>query len=766
MPDLTSRLTVKLIDSVSAPARGAAAALRRLNAAATSGGRGGGLVAVQERLAAAGRRNAAALAAVQSRMLGVAAAGYGIHRAVTPAVTTAAEFETVIEDIKQKADVGAPALAQLAKNIRAIGKATAQGPLATGRAADFLLGMGFSGDAAKDVATVTAMLPAIGKAASAYRADMTDLAKSSHAVVQSLRVAPEELGAAIDAMAKAGKSGGFELADMAKNFAAITAAAQFAGARGVRAVADISAALQVARKGAGDGAQAANNLQNFFQKLTLKETIANFKKFRVDILKELKFARDRGISPIEHMINVLNKVTGGDNDKIAQLFGDRQVLDFLKPMLADMAEYRRIRAEALAATGEAERDFASRMATSAARWAKFSASVQDLKISIGNALLPALTALVDKFGALADRLNAFAEANPRVVAGLAKIAGGLFALKAGALALRFLGLTAKGGLIALAAGALKIGGSMASAAGGAVALQRALGAMSGQRLTLFQTLATGIGGMVRAVPGIGLVAGALGTVVGALSGPLLGAIAGVAAGGLLLWKYWSRISAVVGGAAARLGEELAPALDMVRPVLDALAPVAKAVGDAFGWIAEKASTVGSFFGGLFQKENLSDADKAALEASGRAAMDSLLSGLKSGAAAIFGYVSGLASRIVSSIASAASGAGRALRGAASAIVGGGTPAPARARGGPVTRGRTYMVGERRAELFTPSQSGYVSPRVPDGGSSAPVTVNASITVNGAGDAEGVARKVVAVIKREMREGLRAVQGDVGAGFAY
>lgn len=765
MPNLTSNLVVRLIDGVSGPARAASAALRGLNASARGSG-GGALVSMQARLAAAGERNAAALAAVRGKMLGMAAAGYGLHRAVAPAVTTAAQFETVLEDIKQKADVGAPALAQLSKNIRSIGKATATGPLATGKAADFLLGMGFSGDAAKDVKTVTDMLPAIGRAATAYRADMTDLAKSSHAVVQNLKVAPEELGLAIDAMAKAGKSGGFELSDMARDFAGITASAQFAGSRGVKAVADIAAALQVARKGAQDGSQAANNLQNFFQKLTLKETISNFKKFGVDIVKELKFARDRGISPIEHMINVLNKATKGDRDKIAQIFGDRQVLDFLKPMLAGMDEYRRIRAEALAASGEAERDFASRMKTSAARWAKFSASVQDLKISIGNSLLPTLTMLADKFGELADRLSAIAEAHPRVVAGLAKIAGGLFAIKAASLAARFLGLTAKGGLIAFAAGALRMAGGMATAAGSAVALQKALGAMSGKNMTMFQTLTTGLMGMVRAVPGLGMIAGVLGTLGAALTGPVIAGIAAFAAGGLLVWRYFDRISAVLGGAAAALGAEFAPALEVVQPLLDALAPVAKAIGDAFGWIAEKASALGSFFGGLFSKETLSDADKAKLAESGRQAMSNLLDGLKSGAAAIFSFVGGLGSKIASSISGAVSGAGRVMRGAASAMSGGASM-PGRARGGHVSRGNSYLVGERRPEIFTPGQSGYVSSRVPEGGGGAAPVLNQTININGAtADIAEIARAVRAETERGIRDMFRGVQGDTGFGFSY
>ena len=38
----------------------------------------------------------------------------------------------------------------------------------------------------------------------------------------------------------------------------------------------------------------------------------------------------------------------------------------------------------------------------------------------------------------------------------------------------------------------------------------------------------------------------------------------------------------------------------------------------------------------------------------------------------------------------------------------------RATGGPVQRGRPYIVGERRPELFIPSTSGRIEPSVPSG----------------------------------------------------
>ena len=59
-------------------------------------------------------------------------------------------------------------------------------------------------------------MPAIGKAATATKADILDLSKAGCAAISNLGLAPEELTRAFDMMALAGKEGGFELKDMAQ----------------------------------------------------------------------------------------------------------------------------------------------------------------------------------------------------------------------------------------------------------------------------------------------------------------------------------------------------------------------------------------------------------------------------------------------------------------------------------------------------------------------------------------------------------------------
>lgn len=73
---------------------------------------------------------------------------------------------------------------------------------------------------------------------------------------------------------------------------------------------------------------------------------------------------------------------------------------------------------------------------------------------------------------------------------------------------------------------------------------------------------------------------------------------------------------------------------------------------------------------------------------------------------------------------------------------------ARAAGGSVTAGKSYLVGEKGAELFTPNSNGMITPNSALGGGNTVVNV----TVNGAIDPEGTARTIVDVLNRSFSRG--------------
>ena len=148
---------------------------------------------------------------------------------------------------------------------------------------------------------------------------------------------------------------------------------------------------------------------------------------------------------------------------------------------------------------------------------------------------------------------------------------------------------------------------------------------------------------------------------------------------------------------------------------------------------------------------------------GAALMKSLWEGMKSIGSQIVGWASGLAGRIGGAITGAAS---RAWEGAKGLVGAGGSTPQGRALGGNVTRGRAYIVGERRPELFVPGQSGTIHPTTSlGGGGGVTVSMNPVFHINGAHDPTATAREVNRLIRRELGELLRGLQGDIGVGFA-
>ena len=151
------------------------------------------------------------------------------------------------------------------------------------------------------------------------------------------------------------------------------------------------------------------------------------------------------------------------------------------------------------------------------------------------------------------------------------------------------------------------------------------------------------------------------------------------------------------------------------------------------------------------------------ERAGRAIETSLLRAVRTGKLG-FDDLKSVALAALSEIAAGA------LRGGIASLLGGGSAAgvlggggiagvlgplvggqPGRATGGPVTPGRSYLVGERGPELFVPTASG----RVEAGGSAGLREVRVAITINaGAGEAPAMMQRSSRQVARAVRAALR------------
>ncbi len=247
-----------------------------------------------------------------------------------------------------------------------------------------------------DNGLVDRSIGSISRAATAANAEMNDMASVATSLLTTLKLPAEQLDDAMGALVTAGKLGSFELKDMSRYFPTLTGQMAKFGVTGREAVNFLGAALQIARKGTSDPAEAANNLKNFLSKVLAPTTVKNFADMGVDIQGVMQDAVTKGINPIEAVVQKITKLTGvsskeiqglmgkakaagmSDADalatvreqlekiygagKLGELFSDMQVMDFLIPMLGNIDEYKSIKDEVAKATGSAiDADFETQM---------------------------------------------------------------------------------------------------------------------------------------------------------------------------------------------------------------------------------------------------------------------------------------------------------------------------------------------------------------------------------------------------------------------
>lgn len=392
MAQLSSVLKLSLLDQVSGPARKVNAAISSLNRQTAS--------------------MMAPLRGMTGQILAFGGAYLGVSEGWSRTYGAASQAQAALSEIGIKADMTQAQLGVLQKRLVDLSPKVNQSTADLMAGVDAMLTMG---TAAKDA---EGAIPAIGKAATATGASISDLSNASSSAMQNLGVMPDQIGRMLDGMSYAGNSGAFELRDMASFFPQLTASAQTLGIHGVEGVNDLAAALQIARRGAGDASTASNNLSDFMGKIVTPQTIKNFKKFGVDVTKELAKVKKSGISPIEHFIKLLDKKTeGGKGELLTQIFGDKQTLDFIRPMIAGFDDYIRIRNEANKANGTVADAYARRMEDANQKVKALRISLENLGTSIGANLLAPIGDMAESlskvFNTLDSRFTLFDEFKSR-----------------------------------------------------------------------------------------------------------------------------------------------------------------------------------------------------------------------------------------------------------------------------------------------------------------------------------------------------------------
>ena len=318
---------------------------------------------------------------------GLTAVGTGIayKLGITEAIPEAIALEHQLRELGNVGQLSAEQLKEMDERLGSISRYTNQmrGEIAEGL--NVLVASGIDPTAALDYMNV------IGRTATAAQAEIVDISKTAFSVTDNLKVNVNDLAKTMDILAQAGKEGRFELKDMSAAFPSLTAGASMLGMRGVPAVAELGAALQVAMKGAGSAPEAATNFESFLQAITSPMAVNRFKElYGVNLPAFLNQVIAENKDPIEEMVVLINRLTGGDVFKVSEIFRNKTDLNFLKPMMQNLDEYRRI--------GIMDEDFNHMMETTSEQF-------KLLKINMKELVFPHLHKPIEKINELLTKIN-------------------------------------------------------------------------------------------------------------------------------------------------------------------------------------------------------------------------------------------------------------------------------------------------------------------------------------------------------------------------
>lgn len=797
MATLTSTLIVRLLDKVSAPAKGASKALLGIGEAA----RKAGSASAFDRVSRAIERNNAALDGARGRMLEAVGAAYALQKTLSGAVNPAINFESAMADVAKVSGFDDEGLAKFSKQLRdivtkeipiahtemaALAAAAAQAGVADGDLADF------SRMTAK---TAVAWEMTGAQAGEALAKIMTQLqlttaqterfADAINHVSDNTAAAPEDLVEFSKRSAALGKVYGFT----AEQTLALGAAMIASGARAETASTSF---LNVGRA-LTRGASATKRQQDAYKRLGL-DARKVAKAMQEDAAGTLDIVLDRLRALPKHVQGAIISDLFGDEAKyFTPLLENAKLLSDTYSLVAKEQEY----------AGSVTEEFNRRAKTTEYALQRLKNQVTDVGIAIGNTLLPTIKGGAEALGPIAERVAEIIQRFPNMTRNVIIGTAGLIGFRIALTGVQFAALMARGGLLSMLLPVARFATWTRTAAASSIGLQAALAGMSGAKLTGWQKFTTGLMGIGRAIPGMGLLKGALtgiSAVISGISAPVAAVVGALVVGGYAIYKYWDYISSIFKGVGSAIWDELAPAIEYAQPLLDWLSPIGDVISAGWDKATEALKSFGKWIGSFFSREVLSDSQKAEWENAGRDAAKRMIAAIKDAFSGLISWAADLGSQIGNAIGNAASGAinkvkgwfgygdsssgGQSIRERAAANNGGMGGLPtynldgARAAGGPVTAGKTYLVGEEGPELFSPSSSGSIMPssqtmamlrRSPQriepaglaSGSSQPVNVTNNIIVMADKNPEVTADIIMRKIGDKLGLSMRGVHADVG-----
>lgn len=743
MARVASELVVRLVDMVTGPARAAAGAIKGLQGAATAKG-----PTFSEKLGIAMAANQKRLDAARMGMVDAAVAAYALKRALGTPINTAAEFEGALIQVKSLLGANVIDMRRLSDQAKMLGRTTSFS------AGDAAKGMGFLAMAGFKTNQILGAMPGTIQIATAANMDLAQAADLVSNVLTGYGKDVKELGHVNDVLVKAFTSANTNLTQLGQAMKYAGPVASSAGVKFEQAAAALAlmgnAGIQATMAGTSlRGAISRMLSPSNKMKAAMKEAGLNFKNAQGRLL------------PLNNIVKQLEKHSE-NTGLMMQLFGQRAGPAMMALVRQGSKGLEELQKKLEESGGTADRVAKAKLEGFEGRMRILKSALDGLALAIGTSLLPALTNVINAMTDMLGPVISLIEKYPTLAATLIGVTTALIGMRVAMAALKFGWLWSFGGALSATA----------------MGTRAVTGAMAGLKLAALAT-----------VKPMMLVKGAVIALKYALIGSGIGiALIAIGAAGTFIYNNWVGIKKAV----AAFGKAFSKAIGPVKPMLD---PVIKLVSKLFNlfssitgeidpkkweaWgkaagtsVGNAIAAVGNF--GKAVKEQVTTSLSAFNNLNkqfikvGKDIINAILTGMKSAAVALINWVKSLGSRIGSAIASPVTGAINRIKSYIPGMGGKSKAAPIagkRARGGPVSAGKNYIVGEKGPELFKANRSGNIVPNEKLGGTT--VNFSPQFTFQGVGktDIAEIEQRVRAVMRDEVKELFRGAYSDVGVRFA-
>lgn len=754
MAVITSKLIVALIDRLSAPARGVAQVVRNLQTAS--------------------RANAMQMDEMRGRMVDTAAVAYALGRALINPIGKAVEFESAMADVAKVSDFSNSGLTQFGDDLRRL--STSEIPMAVTELAALAENAAAAGIQDSELLEFTRMT---AKAALAWGVSGGQAGEDLAKIRTSLRLTTAETmlyADAINHMSDRTASSAPDLTNFARRVAAQGEFFGFSkeetiafGAAMVSAGAEVEVASTSFRnmgRALTKGASATKSQREALQRLGLDARKVALGMQEDAVGTTMEVIRRLGQLPEEMQAATMSELFGQEARALAPLLSNLELLETTLGHVSDETQY----------AGSVAEEFARRAQTTEFNLQRLKNQIDGVALAIGNALLPAVNGVASAIGPMIIAMADWAAANPQMVQAIVTLVGGLVGLRVATIATRWAFLFLKGGVLDAAL-------IMSRGAAGFLALINPLNLVKNAVTALRMALM---------LSGIGLV------------------LAAIAAAGTWIYNNWDGLTAFFKGFGEAFMAAIEPLMPAIQPVIDAgqqmlswitglLGPVDASEAEWSSW----GATLGTQVGGAIRQVVTFIQDCAAH-------LQTLATDLSAASVAMFGWFGDLAGKIGAAIGSMVSLGTQIMQQIWDGIVakfnemlawfaswpqmimdaigqidvgslfqfpslptwmGGAEPTPAvdgaRAAGGSVVGGQTYLVGEHGPELLTPSRNGFVhdagaTSAMLSGSGGRPVLSLSfgDIVVQSASDPEATAEAVLRMLEHKLKDALGGIHADI------